>query len=150
MKEKTATFIGHNKCYDIDTEQLSFEIARLIDNGVTTFLSGGYGGFDRLCANMVYKLKKEQSLNINNIIIIPYLEHRIFAPELFDRSEFPESLEKILYKFRIIHRNRYMVDNSDYAICYVFRSYGGAAQTYDYAKRRGLHIIDIKKRQQSS
>ena len=35
-----------------------------------------------------------------------------------------------------------MVDNSAYAITYVTHPWGGAAQTLEYAKKRGLYIIN--------
>ena len=47
-KENTAVFIGHNECYGVTSEQIKEAIVSLIDKGVTEFLSGGQGGFDRL------------------------------------------------------------------------------------------------------
>ena len=146
-KQTTATVIGHNECYDVDTDHLRAELIHLINSGITTFISGGTGGFDRLCARMIYDLKKTFP-HIRSYIIIPYLDQKIFEPSYFDGSEFPECLEAVPYRFRISRRNRWMADNSAYAVCYVNRSFGGAAQTYRYAKNHGVHIIDIKKRQQ--
>ena len=60
-KENTAVFIGHNECYGVTSEQIKEAIVSLIDKGVTEFLSGGQGGFDRLCGRCVYELKKEVS-----------------------------------------------------------------------------------------
>ena len=53
-KENTAVFIGHNECYGVTSEQIKGAIVSLIDKGVTDFLSGGQGGFDRLCGRCVY------------------------------------------------------------------------------------------------
>lgn len=58
-KENTAVFIGHNECYGVTSEQIKEAIVSLIDKGVTEFLSGGQGGFDRLCGRCVYELKEE-------------------------------------------------------------------------------------------
>ena len=41
-------------------------------------------------------------------------------------------------------RNKYMVDQSQYAICYVDHGWGGAAQTYDRAKKKGLTMRTVK------
>ena len=60
-KENTAVFIGHNECYGVTSEQIKEAIVSLIDKGVTEFLSGGQGGFDRLCGRCVYELKKRVS-----------------------------------------------------------------------------------------
>ena len=57
--ETTATFIGHNECFGLSAEKLKNTIRELIKKGVTDFLSGGQGGFDRLCGRCVYELKKE-------------------------------------------------------------------------------------------
>lgn len=146
-KQTTATIIGHNECYDVDTDHLRTELIHLINSGVITFISGGTGGFDRLCARMIHELKKTFP-HIRSYIIIPYLDQKIFEPSYFDGSEFPECLESVPYRFRICRRNRWMADNSAYAVCYVCRNFGGAAQTYRYAKKHSIQIIDIKKRQQ--
>lgn len=63
--ETTATFIGHNECYGLSEDKLKEAIRELIENGVTDFLSGGQGGFDRMCVHCVYELKKEYP-HINN------------------------------------------------------------------------------------
>ena len=57
-KENAAVFIGHNECYGVTSEQIKEAIVSLIDKGVTEFLSGGQGGFDRLCGRCVYELKQ--------------------------------------------------------------------------------------------
>lgn len=147
LKETTATIIGHSECSDVDTDHLRSELIKLINSGVTTFLSGGTGGFDRLCARIIYDLKKTYP-HIHSCIVIPYLDHKIFEPSYFDSSEFPECLESVPYRFRISHRNRYMVQNSSWAVCFVRRSYGGASATYRYAGNQGLRIIDIKSKRQ--
>ena len=61
-KENTAIFIGHNECYGVTSEQIKEAIVSLIDKGVTEFLSGGQGGFDRLCGRCVYEVKKQYFL----------------------------------------------------------------------------------------
>lgn len=57
--ETTATFIGHNDCYGVSEERVKSAITKLIESGVTDFLNGGQGGFDRICARCVYELKKD-------------------------------------------------------------------------------------------
>ena len=36
-----------------------------------------------------------------------------------------------------------MADNSRYLICYVEHNWGGAAKTVEYAKRKGLKIVNL-------
>ena len=57
-KEATATFIGHKECYGVQAEDVRREVKKLIASGVTDFLNGGMGGFDWMCARVVFDLKK--------------------------------------------------------------------------------------------
>lgn len=54
----TATFIGHSDCFGVSEIQIKEAIKELINKGVTDFMSGGQGGFDRISAKCVYELKK--------------------------------------------------------------------------------------------
>ena len=40
-------------------------------------------------------------------------------------------------------RNRHLVDYSGTCISYLMRSSGGTAYTVDYARKKGLHVINI-------
>ena len=139
---KTALFIGHRVCHNIGVKDIYPVIRELAENGVNTFLSGGYGSFDIISARAVWELKKEFS-EIENILVIPYLNFNIFAPELFDGTIYPEDVEKVPFRAKIIRRNRYMVKNSAYAVCYVNNLFGGSGLTYEYAKKQGLKIINL-------
>ncbi len=142
-KEKTATFIGHSQCYNLDKLMLKEKIEILIKNGIETFLSGGMGEFDRIAAHEVHRLKKQYP-HIKNKLVIAYLNAKIDDKEIYDEIIFPEGQEFCHYKAAIPKRNRYMVESSAYAICHVTHSWGGAAKTYALAKKSSLKIIDIK------
>jgi len=142
MKDQTATFIGHNECYGVNAADVRNAIEQLIRAGVTDFLNGGMGGFDWLCARAVYELKKDYP-QIRNLLVIPYLTFSIRNKELFDDIIYPDGFEKYHFKAAIPKRNRYLIDNSAYAICYVKHGWGGAAQTYEKAKKQNIKIIDI-------
>jgi len=141
--EKTATFIGHSECFGIEKESVCTSVEELIQKGVETFLSGGMGDFDWFCARTVYELKKKYP-RIKNILVIPYLTFNIRNKEIFDEIVYPMGFEKYHFKAAIPKRNRFLVDNSQYAVCYIKHGWGGAAQTYEYAKKQGLSIIDIQ------
>lgn len=142
VREKTATFIGHKQCYGVTKESVRKEIEKLIQAGVTDFLSGGMGSFDWLCAKVVYDLKKDY-LYINNYLVIPYLTFNILEKEYFDSIIYPEGFERYHFKAAIPARNKYLVDNAAFAICYVTHDWGGAAQTYVRAVKKGLTIINL-------
>ena len=141
-KEQTATFIGHKECYGVSSEQVREEIIKLIENGVTDFLSGGMGSFDWMCARIVFELKKTYPY-IHNYLVIPYLTFTILEEKYFDSIIYPEGFEKYHFKSAIPARNKYLVDNSAYAICYVTHGWGGAAQTFEKAVKKGLTVINL-------
>ena len=144
MRCNTALFIGHNDCYSVSADELEKTIKEHIHIGVTVFLSGGQGGFDRLCARCVYKLKVQYP-DVKNYLVIPYLSFNVFKKELFDEIIYPEGFEKYHFKAAIPARNRYMIDNSGYAICYVNHGWGGAAKSYERAVKKRLKVTNLGK-----
>lgn len=142
MKSNTALFIGHNECYGVSAEEIKRIIIEHINLGVTHFLSGGQGGFDRLCARCVYELKVQYP-QIKNYLIIPYLSFNVFNSKLFDEIIYPDGFEKYHFKAAIPARNRYMIDNAAFAICYVNHGWGGAAKSFERAVKKHINIINL-------
>lgn len=141
-KLHTATFIGHRKCFGISEDTVRQEIIKLTEKGVTTFLNGGMGGFDWLCAALVYELKKS-GRQIENFLVIPYLTFKPNTTIYFDDVLYPEGLEYYHFKAAIPARNKYMIDNSAFALCYVEYDWGGAFKTYQRALKKGLNVVNI-------
>ncbi len=142
IQQKTAVFIGHSDCFGLSYEAVKKAVLSLIQAGVTDFLSGGQGGFDRLSARCVYELKK-QFPRLRNYLVIPYLSFSIFDKDVFDEIVFPKECEKKPYRAAIPARNRYMVDNAAHAVCFVQYPWGGAATTFEYAVKKGLNIRNL-------
>lgn len=112
----TAVFIGHGECFGLTKERIKTEVIKAINSGVTEFLNGGQGSFDWIAASAVHDLKKDYP-EIKNYLIIPYLTFSIRDKDLFDEVIYPEGFEKYHFKSAIPARNKYMVDQSQYAIC---------------------------------
>lgn len=74
------------------------------------------------------------------------LTFNIAEPKYFDDIIYPEGFEKYHFKAAIPARNRYLVDNAAYAVCYVTHGWGGAAQTLERAQKNGLTIINLGER----
>ncbi len=142
MKENTAVFIGHNEITGLNKSILEETIKRLIDSGITNFLSGGIGSFDRVSAGAVYKLKSNYP-QIHNELIIPYLNFNIFDSKIFDEIIYLDKLEGIPYKAAIIIRNQHMISLAGTAVCFVNHNFGGAAKSREYAIKQGLRLIDL-------
>lgn len=85
--------------------------------------------------------------NIRSCLIIPYITVSYLDGIKDRREEFDEiiypPLESVPPRLAIIRRNEWMIDNSDLLIAYVKYSWGGAAKTLEYAKRRGKSILSI-------
>jgi len=139
---KNVTFIGHSECFDISLQRLQDAVENCVKSGYSVFMSGGQGGFDRLSATAVYRVKQSFP-HIKNILVIPYLSFRIFDENIFDEIVYPNDFEKYHFKAAIPARNRYLIDNADLAITYVRHTWGGAATTYAYAKKQHLKMIEL-------
>ena len=106
--------------------------------------TGGYGAFDWFATSCI---RKAQAIakNIRNCLIIPYittshLDRISLHTKEFDEIIYPP-LENIPPKFAIIRRNEWMIDNCDLLIAYVKYSWGGAARTLGYARRKEVRIL---------
>ena len=54
-------------------------------------------------------------------------------------------IEEQHFKRKIVFSNQQMIKNCDTLICYVdtTKTYGGAILAYKYAKKLGLHIVNL-------
>lgn len=153
-KNRTACFTGHR---ELPTENLP-EISKrledtllaLIEQGYCYFGAGGALGFDTLAAQTVLRLR-ERYPQIRLILVLPCLNQtRGWQQADVDiYEELKRRADKVTYTsesyFRgcMQKRNRHLVDNSSGCICYLTKPTGGTAYTVDYARRRGLRIINI-------
>lgn len=83
---------------------------------------------------------KKRFTNIRNCLVIPYIHPEFLdriskLKERFDETFYP-SLERVPLKYAIIRRNEWMIDKADVLFACVCRSWGGAAQTLEYARQR--------------
>lgn len=154
MRSKTVCFTGHR---ELPTENLP-EISKrledtlltLIEQGYCYFGAGGALGFDTLAAQTVLRLR-ERYPQICLILVLPCLNQtRGWQQADVDiYEELKRRADKVTYTsesyFRgcMQKRNRHLVDNSSGCICYLTKPTGGTAYTVDYARRRGLRIINI-------
>ena len=142
------TFCGHSNCLFSDEEREKLKqllIKEIRKNPTCKFYLGGYGDFDGLCLRMLKDLKADFP-EIELIFITPYLDKNYskleFAKYHYDDVIFPP-LENVPRKFAILKRNEWMVEEADLVIAYVMYSWGGAAKTLEYAKRKKKTIINL-------
>ncbi len=154
-KMKVACFSGHRNLPQDSMElqtNLEKAIIELIERGVVFFGNGGAVGFDALAATAVLKLK-ENYPHIRLVMVLP-------CPPEQQSSRWNDEQKKRYYKILgqtdkvrilspqytdkcMLDRNRYMVDNSAYLICYLHEQRGGTFYTVNYAERKGLEIFKL-------
>ena len=141
--DRICCFAGHSKIYHIDDlyDKLVALINELItSHNISEFYVGNYGDFDKLCAKAVRSLK-EKYPHIQLTLVIPYLTSEIneYREEYYKKydgiimADLPDNVPK---KLKIIKCNEYMVNSSDFIICYVKKNMGGAYKTVEYAKKK--------------
>ena len=142
------TFCGHSNCLFSDEEKEKLKqllIKEIRKNPTCKFYLGGYGDFDSLCLQTLRELKTDFR-DIELLFITPYLDKNYskleFAKYHYDDVIFPPH-ESVPRKFAILKRNEWMVDSADLVIAYVEYSWGGAAKTLEYAKRKKKQIINL-------
>ncbi|MCM1532802.1 MAG: DUF1273 domain-containing protein [Ruminococcus flavefaciens] len=164
IKFQTVCFIGHRSQklpwrFNKEDERcrvikilIHSEIENAIQSGYNTFLCGMALGFDMICAETVFDLKKQYP-NIKLIGALPCRTQDRKWQER-DRERYKQLLNR-LDDIRCIHneyigvecmleRNRYMVDNSSLMIALYNGLSGGTKSTIDYARKQGLKIVIIK------
>ena len=142
------TFCGHSNYLfgNVVKEELkNILINETRKNPTCKFYLGGYGDFDGLCLRTLREIKKDFP-DLELIFITPYLDKSYSKLELakyyYDDVIFPP-IENTPRKFAISKRNEWMVDEADLVIAFVTYSWGGAAKTLEYAKRKKKTIINI-------
>ena len=156
MREQTCCFTGHRR---IPTEEqaaitgrLERVIVSLYHQGIRYYGAGGALGFDTLAAQTVIHLRKSCP-GMKLILVLPCLtQTRGWRPEdVAEYERIKSQADKVVYTSQqytpgCMHkRNRHLVDNSSVCICYLTKDSGGTAYTVDYAKNKGLKIINLAK-----
>lgn len=155
MKKIAITFCGHREVFghnEVETKlhnTLKEIIGEMSPDLSIIFYCGGYGDFDGIAAKTASVIQSEYpERKIEKIYVTPYIggkndERNKSMSAYYDSIEYPP-LESVPPRYAIIRRNEWMVDNSEIVIAYVLYSWGGAARTLSYAKRKKKRIIEIK------
>ena len=125
------------------------EICRLVDCGVTCFLTGMAQGIDLMCGEIILELK--QIFDIHLFCVIP-CEGQCYGWCEDDKQRYQKLLygasdiiytSKEYFKGCMMKRNRYLVDNAEYILAVYDGKQGGTGATIDYAKKKHRTIIII-------
>lgn len=144
-RDTTAVFIGHRDCFELSEEDIIPKIEEAIAMGITTFLNGGMGHFDHLCAVAVDRVKAQHP-EIKQFLIKPYPSLKVPDEALFDDIglfALDWYVEHIGPRRAIPQRNEYMIQQSSVAICYVQHRSTGSYKTFQLAEKHNLTIINV-------
>ena len=129
-KQMTCCFTGHRKLppehYDKIKALTRSEVVKLIDAGVRYFGTGGALGFDTLAAQIILELKHIYP-EIKLILVLPcYNQTKLWKTPDVEIYEYIKSkCDKFVYTSKeydshcMFKRNKHLIDNSDYCICYL-------------------------------
>lgn len=139
-------FIGHREAGGELIPALAEAVERHItEYGVTSFMVGHYGNFDKLAARAVIDAKKRHP-EVTLTLLLTYhpFDRPIPTPEGFDGTFYPPGMETVPKRIAIVRANRYMVENSSHLIAYAWHPASNALELVEYAQRMGhrglLHV----------
>ena len=138
----SCTFFGHAECYGLDDRALRQAIEELISQGVDTFCVGNQGQFDSTVYSCLKQLRKEYP-HIRVCVVLAYLPTATSKYDDMADTMYPEIEGHP--KFAIERRNRWMIDHSEYCICYINHTWGGAYKFAPKAIRCGKIVINLGK-----
>ena len=140
----TCFFIGHRETSDSIFPALVQAVERHVtEYGVTEFIVGHYGNFDRLAARAVLKAK-EHHPQVTLFLLLPYhpADRPTPAPKGFDGTFYPPGMERVPKRAAIVRANRYMAYHCDFLIAYAWHPASNARELVDYAQARGTVQVD--------
>ena len=140
----TCFFIGHRDAPERVMELLTEAVERhIVQFGVTEFVVGQYGIFDRMAARAVREAKQWHP-EVSLVLLLPYYRPEKIDGE-WDGTFYPPGMETVPKRLAIVRANRYMVDHCDYLIAYA-KYPGNSRDGMEYAKKRGKHIENLAER----
>ncbi len=137
----SCTFIGHSDCDGNIKENLCIAIEKLINEyNVTLFYVGTHGKFDYYAYAVLKELEKIYKIEI--FVVLSNLTH---VPEYIKgaKTVFPDIVAKSPYKYAIIKRNRYMIEKSEFLICYINHTFSNTYNFVKFATGKNKHIINL-------
>ena len=145
MSMKSCFFIGHREASEAMYPALYAAVEQhILEYGVTEFIVGHYGGFDRLAASAVKEAKRSYP-EVKLTLLLPYhpAERPIPTPDGFNGTFYPPGMESIPRKIAIVSANRYVVDHVDYLIAYARHPASNARELVTCEKRNEKTLVNL-------
>ena len=142
---KSCFFIGHREASEEIFSALTGAVEHhIVHCGVTEFIVGNYGGFDRMAARAVISAKALYP-GITLLLLLSYhpAERPIETLPGFDGTFYPPGMESVPRRYAIVRANRYMIDHVDYLIAYAWHPASNAKELTAYAPRKGVVVTNL-------
>ncbi len=125
-------------------------LVSLIDDDCKVFYSGMAEGFDILCAECVLKLKDKYP-EVSLVCALPFdSQERSYSANWRNRYyDILQSADEVVYISKeyfpwcFQERNKFMVDNCDFVVCWYDGKSGGTQNTIKYAQKLGRYLINL-------
>ena len=117
-------------------------IKDLIYQGIDIFYVGNQGNFDSMVYGCLKELKKIYP-HITICVVLAYLPSPRYSTGDMSHTMYPEGMEECPPQFAIERRNRWMIDHTQWCICYITHTWGGAYKFAKQAKRKKLTMINL-------
>ena len=138
------SFFGHRDCPSSIRPRLRETLVDLIENHtVDMFYVGRQGAFDAIVRSVLKELILEYP-HIHYAVVLERIPGKRNESDQRDYSDtmLPEGIESVHPHYAISWRNNWMLKQSDYVVTYITRSYGGAVQYAEKAKRQKKIVIN--------
>lgn len=150
----TVGFFGHREIENLaelenQLDKLLYEL--IVQKDFVEFLIGREGEFDIYASSIIKKaIRNYGNGNASLVLVLPYMkaEYRNNMQnyhDYYDEVRICNESARTHYKSAIQIRNKYIIDNSDLAVCYIRHKYGGAYNTIKYAVRQGKEIKNLSR-----
>ena len=147
MGQKRCFFIGHRDTPETVKSALQEAVVQhIVEYGVTEFLVGSYGAFDRMAAECVIAAKKQHP-QVVLTLLLPYHpgERKVTLLEGFDGSLYPPGQENVPKRVAIVRANHYAASVSEYMIAYA--KYPGS-NSWKILEQRNMgekvHVLNLE------
>ena len=103
---------------------------------------GHYGSFDALVYSVLCELRNIYP-HITVSVVLAYMPTEEIANKYGSDTILPEGIEAVPKRYAISWRNKWMIEQAEYVVTYVTRSFGGAAKFAEQAMRIGKIKVDV-------
>lgn len=136
-------FFGHRDTPEDVKPALHAAIEELItERGVSIFYVGNQGAFDAYVRSALRQLSGKYP-HIRYAVVLVYMPCKQTEYDDFSDTMLPEGIEEVHPRYALDWRNRWLLRESQYIVCYIHHRWGGAAKYVQMGQRQGKTVINL-------